>query len=652
MERCNTHQKSLKLICLNCHMILCSRCTPLHNGHSFDHIDDIKTILININNNNQSNSSQINSNQIITINSIGDNKNTNKITGIFSDIQTNVELLYSSVKSKVSLYQELTKTENDITSKFQELHDYLVVQEHKLKKPIITDKEIIEQQINNQLCELKSLNTIINQIKKQLNTKNGINTTTNINSTTTTTTTNNNNNNINTNVDNNLISSTTINQTSNLTAITQLQPLELDVDSDIDASISTDDTMSVADTTDRYHLSSIIKSMEESLSFNDFLHKNNSTLFYQPSDNTNNNNNNNNNINNSIVNKCDDSSLLHMVLQHKSIARLNNSLTSSCNEKTLFRFIINNQLINTVKNDINQSVKLSLIDRALFAQQQSMVTYLFSTDNECKISLIPIANFINGNIPFDSLKIEQVPIKSEDRWSFNSVIAIGDHIYKFGGGLRRSNRYQRFSISSRLIDIDAEMTGVGECNCISVCYDSKDYIYLLDGNIKSNTIISRYHIRTHKFEKYATINNTSYHHLSFFYRGHLYSVIPIQKRIIKFDPVNFTTVNLAIDLLQHVPNARISCFDGKGNIYIQSSTNFIRINIETAHVKMLSATKNISANNQLIYHQAGPNENNIYSLQGKDHNFVYSIETNKWNQILKDDQSDRSFCGSTIITKL
>ncbi|EFA82105.1 hypothetical protein PPL_05010 [Heterostelium album PN500] len=66
----------------------------------------------------------------------------------------------------LSIYQRLSTTENDIKQHFEQLHQYLIIEEHKLQRDIINDKHTITNQIDNNIKNLKYLINIINIFNK------------------------------------------------------------------------------------------------------------------------------------------------------------------------------------------------------------------------------------------------------------------------------------------------------------------------------------------------------------------------------------------------------------------------------------------------------------------------------------------------------
>ncbi|EFA79579.1 hypothetical protein PPL_07630 [Heterostelium album PN500] len=149
MNNCPDHNKKYKNICFDCNVLMCVACAPQHRDHSFDHINNIREqINININNNNNNN------------NNNNDNNNYYKDSPTFLNIQSTMESTFNSLKSSVKEFQQLQLTEDEITNRFKELHEFLAIEEHKLKKPIIKNKDQLEHQIEQNIQIMKSLNSI------------------------------------------------------------------------------------------------------------------------------------------------------------------------------------------------------------------------------------------------------------------------------------------------------------------------------------------------------------------------------------------------------------------------------------------------------------------------------------------------------------
>ncbi|EFA79819.1 hypothetical protein PPL_06638 [Heterostelium album PN500] len=149
-------------------------CTIIHNNkhpdhvNQYDHIDDIRqslnnlylSILDNVNNNKNKN----NSSSISSISSIDNNFNdiNNNDMPVESKINFTINSIWESLRSSTSVYDSLTTAENEIKQYFEQIHTFLINEEHRLKKPIINQKDAIIDQIDNNINHLKHLINIIN----------------------------------------------------------------------------------------------------------------------------------------------------------------------------------------------------------------------------------------------------------------------------------------------------------------------------------------------------------------------------------------------------------------------------------------------------------------------------------------------------------
>ncbi|EFA83063.1 hypothetical protein PPL_03851 [Heterostelium album PN500] len=147
--QCPNHQIVYKIICNQCNKLMCSKCCSDHtDDHSkyYDHIDLIKQSLNNL--------------------SIGDIDNNNNTSEHSSNNNNNIKdrlsRLWTKLQSSTTQYQSLESTENEITQHFRHLHDYLIAEEQRLKKPIINSKDIIFNQMDIDINELKHLVNLIN----------------------------------------------------------------------------------------------------------------------------------------------------------------------------------------------------------------------------------------------------------------------------------------------------------------------------------------------------------------------------------------------------------------------------------------------------------------------------------------------------------
>ncbi|EFA78570.1 hypothetical protein PPL_09222 [Heterostelium album PN500] len=495
-------------------------CVLKHNGHSLDHIEDIKSsIITNQNNNNNNNNNNISNNNNIVINGEtningSDSNNNNNIK---YNIQSSLQKTFDVTKAKVVAYRQLQQTELEISSKFAEIHDLLVVEEHKLKKPIVNDKDQLEQQIDNHVNEMKSLNHL-NYINNQFSLLN------------------NNNNNKNKKDNNN------------------------DDNSSTSLTTTTTTTTTSSDTTDKYQLSNIINSISQSIDSNDFIQQNIYTLFSK------------NNIDSIVsIKDIDIYTLLNLYIKHNAEYK-HQPIPSELK-------LITNEKIQSFKlENVNQQHTTPAVQ-----QQSQLQSYIFSTDKERRAAIITIPNKVDNN---DEYRVDYLDILFDSRWAYNSVVVVGDYIYRFGGSDIPNNTYQLYSIKNRLLKL---------------------------------------------------------------FGNQMYSVIPLHNRIVRIDPETKAVVDLPIDFANKVVlSSPAMCTDGVGNIYILSAKGFIRINVITHEIEDLQATNYKSLEFQLVYYQANKDESYIYYLQGKDFNYVYSVEKNIWQTIMKNDQSNRAFCASVL----
>ncbi|EFA79661.1 hypothetical protein PPL_07520 [Heterostelium album PN500] len=570
---CVRHKRSIDLICYDCNVLMCPVCSPKHARHFFDHIDNIKS-----NNNDHDDTDTSDTESTDKINNI--KNNNNRFQG-FRDIKTSMQSTFDSLKLKVAEYEQLQQTEQEIESKFKELHEFLVVEEHRLKTPIINNKQQLERQIDKQIKIMKSLNTVNNHISI--------------------------NNNINNSSNNDDRSSSQSSCSSKSTS-----------------------TITTADTIDRYQISAIITSISQCSDHNEFISSNNNTLFHFDYDQLGNKVNNN-----------DDHSFLNLLLEHNKSIKINNHHDNQQQAIQQYKFIVNNEPFNQIKNNIQSSFGLVPKQDKLISIQDKQ-SYIFSTDKNNKISIINITD--RNNIHFEQQDIDIAMYNSFT--AYNSIVKVGDFIYIFGGGEnKKHNKYLKYSINTKTVIIN-EMKGVNQCDFISACYDGQDHIYLFDGFNKPKTDIYRYNINNSTFERYSTIDiKTDYHHLTFLFKGFIYTFTGNTRKIFLFMK-NKTTVEFQIDIPRY-SLSKAACTDGNGNIYLLSTLGLHRINIEANEIKLFDNSKiDFNTNHNLIYHQSNDGQTYIYSIEGKNRNFMFSFENNKWESILQNDQSDRTYCAN------
>ncbi|EFA86368.1 hypothetical protein PPL_00160 [Heterostelium album PN500] len=113
-NHCSQHNKPHEFICYDCNKFMCSR-----------YLSEL-----NVNNNNK----------------VVDDDNTEE-----SKFNINAKIildsLWSKMKSSTSEYDSIPTTENEIKQFFSQLHQYLIVEEHKLKKSM--NRKIVIKQLDN-----------------------------------------------------------------------------------------------------------------------------------------------------------------------------------------------------------------------------------------------------------------------------------------------------------------------------------------------------------------------------------------------------------------------------------------------------------------------------------------------------------------------
>ncbi|EFA78833.1 hypothetical protein PPL_08297 [Heterostelium album PN500] len=166
--KCSEHNRSHEFLCYKCYKLMCSKCTINHskNHHDhtdqYDHIDDIRQSLSSIFDTDD---------DIIDHLNIDIKENDNKSDNNNTFIKRKILSIWRSLRLSSKQFGDLQKTETDISQHFEQLHQYLVIEEHKLKKDIINQKDTIINQIDNSIEHLKHLVNIININNKLDNNK-------------------------------------------------------------------------------------------------------------------------------------------------------------------------------------------------------------------------------------------------------------------------------------------------------------------------------------------------------------------------------------------------------------------------------------------------------------------------------------------------
>ncbi|EFA83582.1 hypothetical protein PPL_02648 [Heterostelium album PN500] len=115
-----------------------SKCDFFH----CEHITDIKESL--------------DSNKILKF---SDDQEDESVSSVYSN---RIEELWETIKLSTDRYRSLFEKEETISDHFRKLHEYLTLEEYKLKKPIVEDKDRIKQHFDTSLDLLRKLIGIIN----------------------------------------------------------------------------------------------------------------------------------------------------------------------------------------------------------------------------------------------------------------------------------------------------------------------------------------------------------------------------------------------------------------------------------------------------------------------------------------------------------
>ncbi|EFA82078.1 hypothetical protein PPL_04983 [Heterostelium album PN500] len=364
-NKCLNHQKSHEFICYQCNCLMCSKCVTSHYkdhpDHSWEHIDDIKESLSTLNLDHIIDTEKTTNNHI---NNDSDNNNN-----FISQIKNKLKSIWESLRSSTSRYQRLSTTENDIKQHFEQLHQYLIREEHKLQRDIINDKHTITNQIDNNIMNLKYLINIINIFNK-LNNDN---------------------------------SSSSNNNSNN------------------------EDTSIIPDTTTLYSTTTIMESITTSSSLQSFINHNNQTLFNEhldlfnidellkqdSSDST--------------------SLLLDIIHKYNNQFNESTTNTDNNNLRlSSYKLSIKQPDFNQLNSIIKQSIKFDNIESAESINTTTTTTnnndnkqsYIFITHESKGATLI---NTSNNN------SIEELQFDYQFSSTSNSIVSIGEYIYIFGG---------------------------------------------------------------------------------------------------------------------------------------------------------------------------------------------------------------------------
>ncbi|EFA78883.1 hypothetical protein PPL_08351 [Heterostelium album PN500] len=366
MTQCIEHNKDLDLLCTVCNVIICYRClVSKHNEHHTLHIDDIKQSLLNIDysvvidknkkekNNNNDNNNEDDKDQdkdIIDIDKIKDdnNKNDDKDNNSNSNynndmIKMRIEWLWEKVNNTVNHIQTLTEMENEISNHFKRYYEMLMKEESKLKKPFTDEIEKTKQQLDKLIKEIQSLHNIIQSITPTLKSH------------------------------------------------------EKD-SNDLDNNNIKDDNGILSDSTINYSLETLIESIEQSKSLEQFIHNNSNTIFNIQQQNNNeiieylkNNNeinknkrHKNNDNNKTDNNNLQDYSILEIIRNHINNHRINDKDLEhmNCGDVSVSESSKHLGYFDGIRHFIQKS-----IDVEFYLKQPNNNRYIIATDEEDDLNI-------------------------------------------------------------------------------------------------------------------------------------------------------------------------------------------------------------------------------------------------------------------------
>ncbi|EFA75047.1 hypothetical protein PPL_11732 [Heterostelium album PN500] len=583
--------------------LMCSKCITSHiNDHpdhfdKFEHIDDIKNSLsslklddiIDTTTTTTTTTTTATNNNISNDTASNNTNNCNNSNKFISQINIKLKSIWESLRLSTSLYQSLTTTENDIKQHFEQLHQYLIIEEHKLQKPISDDKHKITNKIENYITNLKYLINVINIFNKVNNNNNGIN-------------------------------------------------------HDKSNSSKDNDQSVIEDTTSLFSTKTIMESITTNSSLQSFINDNNQTLF---------NEYNNNNFNILKEHSSDSTSLLLDIIykynnQFKSTTITDNNDNSSLSS---YKISIKQLDFNQLNSIIEQSIKVDKIESTLKPTSTTKTTTTNNNDNKQTYIFVTHqkrgATLINTS---NNYSIEELQFDYYFNYTDSAIVSIGEYIYIFGGYPNTNQKkWLKISIKSKSIEHIGDYEGIRIDSCISVCYDGQDYIYLVNGSVQNR--IDRFNILTMKFESYHQLpGQYGQQASSMIFKGSLYSISYQQNKLFQFDLTNRMIKDHQIDI---IPYSACNDKNGNFFILDTTKKLFLKYNVETKQTINLNDIPLIYETYRYVkYHRESPTSSFIYSFaNSNDYNFKYSIESNQWEPFFRNiSPNARWMCGSTSIT--
>ncbi|EFA76313.1 RNA polymerase II core subunit [Heterostelium album PN500] len=603
MNNCTEHNRLENLICFECNIVGCADCLNKweHKGHAYQSVSEIQKL------------------------------------GGNSKIHQRVEQLWKSIKLSTYSFESLTRITDDISNHFRQLHDYLILEESKLKIPIKKDLEKIGVDISTQINEMKSLRSIIMQIEKLNN------------------------------------QCSTTNKKEKEDTKSEEEEFQKDGDGNKEETAAEEEESMYSylsrpsiDTSDMDTLATIINQCDQSSEFFK------SDVFKKPHSYGNGyilgeENPKIGNDYSAINGNGDEQSILKSIQQFgdkyqslkKGKSHINNNSLLKCN----FAIRIDAKQVEEIQYNIKKSIDLKSISILTLGQNES--------------SLLSLSDY----------SLKQVETLRGIHTS-HSVVADSrlEHIYVFGGF--DINGYQKILAKTLMVSHTAKMDGIDGGEGILACYDGFDHIYLIGGHnykkqkLKDLDRIDRFNIKSQTFERYSTMNelikpvfvvytfataNGYIYMLTMSYAGP-YGMVDGYE-IWRFNPIigeKQQTLHMSIKIAEGFSNVYniyrllaqpLVCFDQQQDtlyVFIKKHTFKIDINKKTYTKRYNDDTMDLSTvysprNIKTVFHRFSSTQSNIFVLGGKTYgNHIYSIEKDKWSSIESKDHCQREMCGAFI----
>ncbi|EFA78315.1 myotubularin-related protein [Heterostelium album PN500] len=537
---CGQHRVELNILCNRCNETICAKCIydPKHRDHfaETELIDHIGESIINEQNN-------------VT----KPNKPEENV------VKQRLDLLWNLIKKQAATYQLTQDKVADVSTEFRKFHESLMLDEHKLKKSLVDAKDSNYQAVQVLLQEIQSFKTIDNL--KFTCTPSAL-------------------------------------SASNCNIRDSLDSSSGGVAVGIRESYNSEDGISSSydqseDTTDRYDMESIIKSVNQSDSLEQFCKVHKSTLFYSGGQTA--------GMDQDEIQRLKQQEQFNMM---KTIQRhfriFNNEYINKLQDPTQYSLKIERPLLNKLMTKINDCIHLEKSVTTTTTNEQSNETnngegegveefdYIFSVaeDGHCSI------------FDLQKMTIDIIPAVTVTKYTLQSVICARDNsVYIFDG---HPNRYYRFNMTTQRIDKSEPITGISWAYSITTCYDGDKYIYLTGGQSTSSNIsrVDRFNIETQQFEKLGSTGSKNFHALSFYHNDQVYIVANRDGKEHLLSLIAFNVKTHAVSIIIQDMGFHIStdciCFDGKELIYfVDYYNNFYCTSIVTKMKKLLDNPPNI-----------------------------------------------------------